>query len=746
MMSGATRRRSGWMLRTRECLTRRIQARYRSHRSSLPRSSYEATFHQEMDVGEELDLFAYRLPTAAEQTAQAGNGAEDYEPSDVQGELEEEEEEYIAPSPSAAMALLLQRLGLDGLRQLVAARTLRIVDGNNHQYALGSGWNRHLGTNREEEEEVSDDSDGGGYWWMSNTCRFDRKMSDRWKLISEGLEAGRELRWSGEFGRVRRKAREWQSSAFQRPFNLSSRIAGWRTRASPLAGGFSCSNSAHSYAIPKQDLSAYVPNHEGVEVTRYSASPVYVAAYSPDGSFYYTCCRDFTIQLYDATKAPSTVVQHIAAPDFGGARRRLRPMANDGLDDHDDLVYTTLHQLKSVRGRVGGWTVTDAVLSPDNLWMIYATASSAVTLIPTSHEQAGDNAGEDDGGATPAAAYSSADQRQVVLDFGAADEASGRGRDTRDSSPIWSLSFSGDSKEIIAGAKNGEICVYDIEARCRVLGIDAHNDDVNAVCFADDHAQNMLISGSDDSFVKVWDRRSLSGGKAAGWLPGHTEGISYLCPKGDGRYLLSNGKDQACKLWDLRMMKSEGSVDRTTHFGIPRFDYRTTRYPRPRYMNHPQDASVMSYRGHSVLYTLVRCRFSPASTTGQQYVYSGSADGRIHIWSLDGQLIQVLDRAKAQSIFNTRDDIWGSRGVLPAADPLAPVSEFERAKLDLAPRTNFCVRDVSWSPTEPVLMSASWEGGRGTYGSVVRHEWKGFGKNGLTSLSDWTERLRNEIP
>ena len=78
-------------------------------------------------------------------------------------------------------------------------------------------------------------------------------------------------------------------------------------------------------------------------------------------------------------------------------------------------------------------------------------------------------------------------------------------------------------------------------------------------------------------------------------------------------------------------MVSGSKVDQRTHYGIRQFDYRVTKYPRPRYANHPQDCSVMSYRGHAVLYTLIRCRFSPAATTGQQYVYSGSADGRIHV-------------------------------------------------------------------------------------------------------------------
>jgi hypothetical protein len=39
----------------------------------------------------------------------------------------------------------------------------------------------------------------------------------------------------------------------------------------------------------------------------------------------------------------------------------------------------------------------------------------------------------------------------------------------------------------------------------------------------------------------------------------------------------------------------------------------------------------MTYRGHSVLRTLIRCHFSPVETTGAQYLYSGSTDGKIHV-------------------------------------------------------------------------------------------------------------------
>lgn len=37
----------------------------------------------------------------------------------------------------------------------------------------------------------------------------------------------------------------------------------------------------------------------------------------------------------------------------------------------------------------------------------------------------------------------------------------------------------------------------------------------------------------------------------------------------------------------------------------------------------------MTYCGHSVLQTLCRCHFSPASITAQRYIYTGCASGRI---------------------------------------------------------------------------------------------------------------------
>ncbi|MFS7907050.1 putative transcription factor WD40-like family [Helianthus anomalus] len=57
--------------------------------------------------------------------------------------------------------------------------------------------------------------------------------------------------------------------------------------------------------------------------------------------------------------------------------------------------------------------------------------------------------------------------------------------------------------------------------------------------------------------VEVWDKRCLGTiGKESGVLTGHLKGITFIDSRGDGKYLISNGKDQTIRLWDIRKMSS----------------------------------------------------------------------------------------------------------------------------------------------------------------------------------------------
>ena len=56
------------------------------------------------------------------------------------------------------------------------------------------------------------------------------------------------------------------------------------------------------------------------------------------------------------------------------------------------------------------------------------------------------------------------------------------------------------------------------------------------------------------------------------------------------------------------------------------WDYRWQNVPWKPASSNPKmagDTSLMTYRGHSVLQTLIRCHFSPQFSTGQRYIYTG---------------------------------------------------------------------------------------------------------------------------
>ncbi|KAI0639524.1 WD40 repeat-like protein [Trametes polyzona] len=515
------------------------------------------------------------------------------------------------------------------------------------------------GDDDDEEEEIS-------YFSMGSRTRFDRSR-DWWPKITKPQEEGLSLLMDGEFGRVRHQ--------------LDSR-SGRKNVARKLF-----SRNLGARPTYREDIASDIlPNSSGTAVASYPAN-AYVGQFSSDSAFYYTCVRNFRLHVYDM-KAP------------------LRPHRPSRLRQHlDDSHTTTMEVIKTIEAAPGRWTITDSHLSPDNQRMIYASISSTVYMTSTldsSTEQ------------KPISFKDPIPQRRRGYPWG----------DEEDQFGIWSCKFSADGNEVIAGGSS-MIFVYDLIADRRTVKIAGHTDDVNSCCWADTASGNVLISASDDTFVKVWDRRSLAATrKPSGVLIGHTEGITYVSAKGDGRYVISNGKDQILRLWDLRMMRSNTEFESVAkqHYGVPHFDYRAESYPQPRYKAHPLDCSVMKYTGHEVLRTLIRCHFSPAETTGQQYIYSGSSDGRIHIWSLDGRVVEVLDRS------NT----------LPMAlDPSGP------DPADITPsRVRPCVRDVSWHSQQPILMSTGWLGRRWglSEGSVIaRHEFKGLSKL-RGSLEDWVEQ------
>ncbi|CAM9799462.1 unnamed protein product, partial [Ectocarpus sp. 13 AM-2016] len=225
-----------------------------------------------------------------------------------------------------------------------------------------------------------------------------------------------------------------------------------------------------------------------------------------------------------------------------------------------------------------------------------------------------------------------------------------------DSFCLFAIQFSPSNTHILGGGSDNHVYLYSLERKERVARIRAHEDDVNAVAFADSGSQ-VVLSGGDDCVIKIWDLRSPDA--AVGGLCGHQAGITCITAKGDGRHFISNSKDQTMKLWDMRRMldPKDDKMKKAAH--IPHWDYRHMPMSipalRPKKSKRASDESVKTFHGHKVLQTLIRCYFSPAHTTGQRFVMSGSADGSVCIWDiLTGNMVESLSWHHG----NTRDVSW----------------------------------------------------------------------------------------
>ncbi|XP_072954462.1 LEC14B homolog [Typha angustifolia] len=354
-------------------------------------------------------------------------------------------------------------------------------------------------------------------------------------------------------------------------------------------------------------LGQYVP-HKGPCCVDSMDSEAYVSQFSLDGSLFVAGFRGSQIKIYDVV---------------------------NGWKVQKDISARSLR-----------WTITDTSLSPDQRYLVYSSLSPVVHLVNVQN--------------------AAKESRANVTDIHEGLDFTDYAEDEELSFGIFSVKFSTDGRELVAGSNNESIYIYDLEASKLALRFPAHTADVNAVTFADETG-HLIFSGSDDSLCKVWDRRCFTKGKPAGVLAGHLHGITFIDSRRDGRYFISNGKDQTIKLWDIRRMSS------TIKFSLPKtfeWDYRWMLYPaEARFLQHTHDQSLATFRGHSVLRTLIRCYFSPAHSTGQRYIYTGSSDKCVYIYDVvKGNIVARLS--------------WHGS----------------------------IIRDCSWHPEIPVLVSSSWDG------------------------------------
>ncbi|EAA05903.3 AGAP009506-PA [Anopheles gambiae str. PEST] len=180
---------------------------------------------------------------------------------------------------------------------------------------------------------------------------------------------------------------------------------------------------------------------------------------------------------------------------------------------------------------------------------------------------------------------------------------------------------------IVSGSDDASIKIWDARKRHVVSTFD-NTYQVTAVCFNDTAEQ--VVSGGIDNEIKVWDIRKK---EILYRLRGHTDTVTGLSLSPDGSYVLSNSMDNTLRIWDIRP-----------------------------YVPAERCVKVFTGHQHNFEKNLLRCAWSPDGLK----ISAGSADRFVYIWDTTSRRI-----------------------------------------LYKLPGHNGSVNDIDFHPTEPIIVSGS---------------------------------------
>jgi Prp8 binding protein len=180
---------------------------------------------------------------------------------------------------------------------------------------------------------------------------------------------------------------------------------------------------------------------------------------------------------------------------------------------------------------------------------------------------------------------------------------------------------------IVSGSDDNTIRMWDIRYKRPVKTFE-NGYQVTSVCFNGDNSQ--LISGGLDGDIKIWD---LKKDAITTVLQGHSEIVTSLSLSPDGNYVLSNAMDSTLRKWDVRPYVA-GQRCKMIYYGVQ----------------------------HGFERNLIRSSWSPC----MRYIGSGSSDRFVYIWDTEsGNLRYHLPGHTGsvnEVIFHPKEPIVGSCG------------------------------------------------------------------------------------
>jgi eukaryotic-like serine/threonine-protein kinase len=120
--------------------------------------------------------------------------------------------------------------------------------------------------------------------------------------------------------------------------------------------------------------------------------------------------------------------------------------------------------------------------------------------------------------------------------------------------PGLSVAFSPDGRRLATGGKANTVKIWDVQNGQTPRTLEGHKGDVYTVAFSPVDDGRWIASAGEDSVVKVWDSHT---GKMVRNFRGHRGLVTSLAFSPDGRLLVSGSRDHTVKVWDLTSLSKE---------------------------------------------------------------------------------------------------------------------------------------------------------------------------------------------
>lgn len=288
---------------------------------------------------------------------------------------------------------------------------------------------------------------------------------------------------------------------------------------------------------------------------------VLAVAYSRDGQRIATGSSDRTIQIVEA--ASGNVLRSLAGHTDGVLTVRFSPDGRQlvsGSYDNTARLWSveTGEPLQTLQGH--SWWVWAAEFSPDARQIVTAGQDGKAIVWARSEGRGvrGEERGASGERQLAVTDPTSSAPRAPLSTLGYTQLTEFTGHD----GAVYSASFAPQGNLVVTGGYDGQVMIWnpqevrpvDIERRLNNepepksnhVVLVGHDKPVRSVAFSPNG--QLVVSGSEDNSIRVWDAR---GGAARKVLRGHGSAVRSCTFSPDGSLVLSGGEDQSVRVWNV---------------------------------------------------------------------------------------------------------------------------------------------------------------------------------------------------